>query len=310
MGSSFGCALRFRTSDRGTADAAGPNVSLLARMIRRHPVACYFALAFAISWGGIVAVVGPTNILATKQVFESLAWVPPLLLGPSLSGIAVMAAIDGRPGLRALRARMFRARVGARWYAVALLTAPLYYLAVSLVLSRFSQAFLPALVTVDDPVGAVARAFIVGLSAGFFEELGWTGFAVPKLLSRRSVFATGTIVGALWGAWHIVPKLLGERAMDTLAYAPIDLLSAIVALTGFRILMVWVYERTQSLLLAILMHASLTAGLFVAQPAVTGVPAVTLGVAQAIAVWLLVGAVALVHQFRERSSSSSTTCPT
>ena len=42
----------------------------------------------------------------------------------------------------------------------------------------------------------------VGLGAGIFEEMGWTGFAIPRLRLRYGVLSTGLIVGVLWGAWH------------------------------------------------------------------------------------------------------------
>jgi uncharacterized protein len=282
-------------SDRATsAHGVHDVIGTAAEFARLHPAASYFVLAFAISWSGILVVVGPTHILATKAVFDSLVWVPPLLAGPCVAGLVVTAAVGGRQGLRSLGARLVRGRVGARWYAVALVTAPVYYLAVSFALSLVSRAYLPAIVTTDDRAGMVVRGFVVGISAGLFEELGWTGVAVPALLRRRGAIATGLIVGSLWGGWHIVPKLLGERAFDMVDAIPIDLLSTIVSLTGFRILMVWVYERTESVLIAILMHASLTAGMFLVQPAVTGSAMIVLGIGQAIAAWALVGAVAIV----------------
>jgi hypothetical protein len=43
----------------------------------------------------------------------------------ALAAILVIALAFGRLGLRDLRSRLFRWRVGVRWYAVALLTAPL-----------------------------------------------------------------------------------------------------------------------------------------------------------------------------------------
>ena len=37
-----------------------------------------------------------------------------------------------------------------------------------------------------------------GLVVGFFEELGWTGFAIPTLMRLRyGVLGTGLIVGVL-----------------------------------------------------------------------------------------------------------------
>jgi hypothetical protein len=44
----------------------------------------------------------------------------------------------------------------------------------------------------------------VEVAVGFFEELGWTGFATPRLRLRHGFLATGLIVGVPWGAWHLL----------------------------------------------------------------------------------------------------------
>ena len=72
-----------------------------------------------------------------------------------------------------LLSRMGRWRVSIRWYGVALLTAPVLVLAVLLTLTALvSPVFAPSF---------SARGIVIGLAAGFFEEIGWTGFALPKL---------------------------------------------------------------------------------------------------------------------------------
>jgi hypothetical protein len=81
---------------------------------------------------------------------------------------------------------------------------------------------------------------------------------------------------------------------------PVDLANAVVGLTGFRILMVWVYDRTGSLLLAILMHTGLTASTLILQPPVTGAPLVTVGLVLAAAPWVIVAAVAVTKHWRSR----------
>jgi len=277
--------------------------------VQRHPAAAYFTLTFAISWGGIVALIasGQSGLLATKEEFERLlpVWVPVLVLGPSLSGLLLTAVVDGRHGLRAFRARLTRWRVDARWYAAALLIAPLYFAAAALALSAFDPDMMPAVVTADDRGALVARGVAIALTAGIFEELGWTGFAVPALRRRHGTVATGLIVGALWGAWHFLPKIWGSAAHDLVAYMPVDLGMAVVGLTGFRILMVWVYDRSGSLLVAILMHASLTASTLILQPPVTGAPLVVYGLVTTAAVWAIVGAVVLVEHRRHRHGSGA-----
>jgi uncharacterized protein len=67
-----------------------------------------------------------------------------------------------------------------------------------------------------------------------------------------------------------------------------------VQLTAYRVLMVWVYDRTESLLVATLMHASLTAStIFVFTPLATGVALVAYSWVLAAALWMVVAAVAL-----------------
>jgi hypothetical protein len=68
-----------------------------------------------------------------------------MLAGPSVPGILLTGLLYGRAGFRDLLTRMTRWRVGARWYAVALLTAPLLFTAVSLALSLTSPEFLPVI---------------------------------------------------------------------------------------------------------------------------------------------------------------------
>jgi membrane protease YdiL (CAAX protease family) len=265
----------------------------LRALILRHPAIAYFAMTFAISWGGILAIVGPTNILAPPDVFERMHWVPALVLGPSLSGVVLTAVIGGRQGLRDLRARLLRWRVPAYWYAIALLLAPLYNLLTCLALSSWSPAFVPGFLATDDPVSYLVSGTIVALTAGIFEELGWTGFATPMLRRRYSAPITGLIIGLMWGLWHVLPKLLGARAFDSLPVLPLELAAAIVGLTGYRILMVWVYDHTRSLLVGIAMHAGLTAALMLVQPHVTGAALTGVGVIQAIIPWLII-AIALI----------------
>jgi hypothetical protein len=66
-------------------------------------------------------------------------------------------------------------------------------------------------------------------------------------------------------------------------------------LPAFRVLMVWAYERTESLLVAMLMHASLVASNAILAPLATGVSQVTFNLMWAAVLWALVGAVALVN---------------
>jgi membrane protease YdiL (CAAX protease family) len=269
----------------------------ITAFIKRHPVLAFYALAFAISWGGILIVVGgPGGYPGTPEhvaqlfLFVMLAW----LAGPSVASILVTGLVDGRAGLRELLSRLLTWRVGARWYAVALLTAPLVYLTLSLALSRTSSAFLPNILTTSDTAALLLMGLAYGLlGGGFCEELGWTGFAVPRLRQRYGVLTTGLIVGVLWGAYHF--SVIYWSSSPSGALARVILLAQLFAwLPAYRVLMVWVYDRTRSLLVAMLMHAVLTSGMIILTPtALAGVPLLIWLLALAAVLWAVVAAVAV-----------------
>jgi len=118
---------------------------------------------------------------------------------------------------------------------------------------------------------------------------------------RHGVLGTGLIVGVLWGVFHWpVNGWAGVTLSGALSVAislPLQLLFFTVAgLTAYRVLMVWVYERTgESMLVAMLMHASLTASMIILSPQVTGVAYVTYNLVLTAALWLVVAAVAVAN---------------
>ena len=186
---------------------------------------------------------------------------PAMLAAPTLAAILLTGLAYGEAGFRELLSRLLRWRVGIRWYALALLIAPLTMLAVLLTLSLVSPAFRPLLFVEEDPFGRLLFSVVVGLWVGIFEELGWMGFAVPTLLGRRSgVLGTGLIVGFLYAAWSFLIVYLSQASDPTPGTLPMVIFLAVSLFTwlpAYRVLMVWVYERTNgSLLVVMLMSAS------------------------------------------------------
>jgi membrane protease YdiL (CAAX protease family) len=235
-------------------------------VIKGYPVATFFGLAYGITWIGIFLLLGPGGIrrgeLPARQFL--LVW-GLMLLGPGIAGPLLTGLVEGRAGLRAFLGRMTRWRVGLRWYAT-LLIVPLLAGAILAGLSLASPAFNPGIMSADNKVLSLVL-FLVASFGAAVEELGWTGFATPHLRARHSVLATGLTVGMLWGTWHLLSDLGGNLADYGALYPLRFLLFWFVALTAFRVLIVWVYDYTGSLLLAQLMHASYTGSLVVLGPA-------------------------------------------
>ena len=283
-------------------------MTTIKAFVERHPLLSFYALAFAITWGGLIMVVGgPSEILGSPEKFETrfglvlLAW----LAGPSVASILMTGLVHGRAGFRDLLTRMTRWRVGARWYAVALLTAPLLVTAVLLALSLGSPAFLPTILTTSDKVALLLMGMVGTIVGGIFEELGWTGFATPILLRQRcGVLGTGLIIGVLWGVAHF-PLYYWASGNLSGALSPGFLVTAQVLawFPAYRVLMVWAYDSTESVLLAMLMHASLTASQVIFASLATAVPLFTYTLVFGAVVWLVIGVVALAqggHLTRQR----------
>src|SRR5215213_7261834 len=271
--------------------------------INRHPVLSYFVLAFAISWGGILPIIGgvgaiPGTAEQTTKLFPAVYLVT--VAGPSLAGLLLTGLTGGWAGLRQLLSRLLEWRVGAPWYAVALLTAPLTVMATLLALSLVSPEFVPGFLTTSIKASLLRFGIVagLGLGTGSSEELGWTGFATPTLLRLRyGVIATGLFVGLLWGAWHFLSNVWASgtsSGVPLVLFMPAILVSF---LPPYRVLMVWVYERTNgSLLVAMLMHASLVAFWIISTPVgITGMPLVTWYLVWAAVLWVVVGAVSLAQ---------------
>lgn len=277
--------------------------------IKRHSVLTYYVLAFAISWGGGLLVIGgPGGIPATAEQFTGLLplVIPMLLAGPSVSGILLTILVDGRAGWRELLARLLQWRVGACWYAVALLTAPLVFTVAQLVLSLTSPVFLPTILLATDKASFLLSSFAGALIVGFCEEIGWMGFAAPRLKLRYGVLTTGLIVGVLWGAWHLLMNIfwaseISSGELSPALYAAVGgVLMVIGALPAYRVLMVWVYDRTGgSLLMAILLHVSYAASTFIIGPSalvISGVALLAYGLVLAAAWWVIVATVAVANR--------------
>lgn len=282
------------TASPATPTPPAPPRGFLRIHLQRHPVLTYFALVVALSWAAILLLTGGLGPVGTTDPrFLFIAFTAPV--APTIIGLLLTGLIVGRAGYRDLLARLLRWKVGLRWYALALLTAPVLTVtaAVLLALALRSPDFLPAILSKPDPLGLLLPGVIGGLVAGFCEELGWTGFAIPRLRLRYGVFSTGVLLGIVWGAWHFPLFREAGSFSGTLPLALL-LVQLFAWLPAYRVLMVWVYDHTGSLLVAVLMHASLIANQLILASAVTGDVAMLVSVlGRAAVLWVVVAVVAV-----------------
>jgi membrane protease YdiL (CAAX protease family) len=156
---------------------------------------------------------------------------------------------------------MFKWRVSLRWYAGALLIFPVLILAVLVSLSVVSS--------MDYSPNFIAFGIVGGLMAGIIEETGWTGYAYPKMKSRFGTPRATLYLALLHGIWHAVPGILGDGLAYGEYWLPRFIVMWMVAMVAMRIILVWVYSNTGSLLLAQLTHASSTGFLIMFGPSIS-----------------------------------------
>ncbi len=231
--------------------------TLAKRFITSHPLVAFFALTFALAWSIWI----PVGLLAPDLLLVAAlpgAW------APTLSAVFVTAVTEGRPGLRAIAAGLKRWRIGALWYVVVLFGVAFIALAATglnaVLGGDVSPPSLPAGVPgawwpVALPIIFLVNVFVGGPLA---EDVGWRGFAVPRLLRDTTGLNAGLIVGGLWALWH-APFYFVPGAASVTGGVPFVWFAPLTV--AWSVLFAWVYVNTQSILLPVLFHAAINTAL-------------------------------------------------
>src|SRR5262245_8245499 len=174
----------------------------LIRWPRRNPLFCFFTLAFMLTWANWVPKALVSHRVIDVKIPDFLALVAGY--GPALAAVILTGVISGRSGLMRLGKRLCHWHVGIRWYAVALflpmaqaLTAWGLYLLLGGELHNSSD--VPSLQFGPPDASFLLKALLLALMFtfgfdGLGEELGWRGFALPRLLARYSALNASVLL--------------------------------------------------------------------------------------------------------------------
>ena len=217
-----------------------------ARLPERRPLITFFYLTFVITWGlGAIAIFLPEQF---QRLFGELTDTSPIyflaIAAPTISATSLTMAWEGWQGLKSLYARLVRWHIDFKWYVLVLLGIP----AVGWIAARFTGA--SALKPTDTPVELLWLLFYILITGPMCEELGWRGYALPRLLKRFNPFVASLVLGALWGVWHLPSFFLGGMVQEGQSL-PLFLLNALL----LSIFVTWVFMRTGgSVLITVLIH--------------------------------------------------------
>src|SRR5215216_4270837 len=247
------------TAANPPVQSASPYKGLLAR----HPLSFFFLIAFAFSWIAwapwVLSEEGAGLLPFSSPLLAPVALPIGIFLGPTLAAFIMTGVTEGRAGLRRLLRRIVLWRVELRWYLFAFIGVPLVMTLGAILVpgGLASLQFLGPGYVLTYPV-----TFIVVLLIGgpLGEEIGWRGFALPRMQPLHGPLVGSIILGLLWGLWHL-PEFLVPAWADTSGGS--DLL-AIVKFCIFAIvsaiIFTWVFNNTKgSVLIAVLVHATIDA---------------------------------------------------
>ena len=237
--------------------------------VERHPLATFFAATLGLGWLLTIAAAA----LSSNPVLLPLIAIPVSFV-PAVMAWLVLRVAGTAGERRAWRARLTRVRVGWRWYAIALLALPLAYLAGLGIATAGGGAF---------PFHVQTLALLpIFLLTNFGEEIGWRGFALPRLQDRMSPLAASLVLGVIWGAFHWVA--LAANADAPLGYMVVST----IQLTAVSVIVTFVFNGSrESVPVVALMHATYdTVAIGVAPLVETGMPLMAFSVT-AIAMWVV-----------------------
>jgi membrane protease YdiL (CAAX protease family) len=193
--------------------------------------------------------------------------------GPALAALIVLRATGG--SVRSWARSILRWRVPARYWLYALALPAALMGTANLVLVALGEPVEWSLL--GDRILPYIGTFALTLFfLGAQEEPGWRGFALPRLQERFSPVKATLVLGLIWGVWHIP------------LYGPIGFVVPMVLAFFYT----WVYNRTGSTLMAILLHASFTPAqdhLILLSEETHGTTDVAMGLAYLIGLLVIVG---------------------
>lgn len=215
---------------------------MIKQLRNRYPVVTFVILTYAISW----AIWVPLGVAQIDTPLYKIGAFAPTLVALILTGLA-----GGRTGIQQLLQRLLIWRVHIGWYLFSLLSTAVGVLS-AIGLHVWLGGAVPEF---NDPAQLylVIPVFLYVLFTSVIgEEIGWRGYALPRLQARYSALEASLILGLVWGVWHLP---LFWMAGNFHQQIPISLF--LLQTTGFSILYTWMANHTRgSLLLAHLFHAA------------------------------------------------------
>ena len=215
-------------------------------------LAAYFLIAYSFSWIlWIPRVLHSHEIIVIPSEFLVNALGPVGTFGPMVAALFLTYSRVGKEGMRSLLRQSFGTSFNGRWWLIAIVLWPALTGIGLLMAVYIGGETVPEILLFTAPwllLLPFIRTVILGGPLG--EEMGWRGYALPRLQSSFNELNSGLILGVLWGFWHL-PAFWAVGGHNGMPF-PLFLLIIISQTPIYT----WIYNNTnRSLWPVIIFHA-------------------------------------------------------
>lgn len=224
----------------------------MSATIKKHQIVLFFSLTLILTW----AMWLPAAIAQQNGLSSALAPDTPLgSLGrwmPGVVAILLVLLASGKSGVSQLFRPLRTWRVNVVWYMFALAFPAVLFYAGKTIDMLLGNVYTVKAPVADVPAAMIPFVIIFALPGVLAEELGWRGFALPRLQRKYSALRASVVIGLVWGIWHI-PSLIyfGELQAAPVIEGALAVLDTVLV----TVLYTWLFNNTRgSLLLVCLFH--------------------------------------------------------
>ena len=228
--------------------ATAPARARALRLITGHPVAALLIWFFTVGQAiAFLPVLGARyGMRLPEQMFTTAStWV-----GLLLPALIIARLAHGKGACRALLRQAVPVRAQLRWYVLCLVVVPTLSVLMAVLTIAGPTEWSPRSLAAAYVMGFATHTLLHLLANNLWEELAWTGFVTTQLQARHSPMAAALLTAPLFALQHS-PLVFDSGPEGAVVMAALILLAV-----PFRMVMSWIFNRTGSLFLVGLGHAS------------------------------------------------------
>jgi len=165
------------------------------------PLIAFFIIAYLLAWATMALPVAQnygflTGLLPLEILLIVGSWMPNIA-----AFIVIGFIIKRKGGIKELFKGWLKWRMHPGWYLLAL--SPVLFGFTAMVLYQWIYGYSPSAGLFEDPAAFIGLLVLITVTGAMGEELGWRGFALPRLQLRMNALSASILLGILWAFWHL-----------------------------------------------------------------------------------------------------------